>query len=134
MTLSDLSIRKPVFAWMLMLGLIVFGIISFLRIGISQLPDVDFPVINVQITWTGASPETMESAVVDVVEDAVMSVEGIRDVTSTCQEGLANITIEFEMSRNIDAALQEVDAQLTATQKQLPPDINPPVVTKSNPE
>ncbi len=117
-----------------MLGLIVFGLISFFRLGISQLPDVDFPVINVQITWTGASPETMESAVVDVVEDAVMSVEGIRDVTSTCQEGLANITIEFEMSRNIDAALQEVDAQLTSIEKQLPPDIDPPVVTKSNPE
>ena len=62
MTLSDLSIRRPVFAWMLMVGLLVFGALSFTKMGISQLPDVDFPVVNVRVTWVGASPETIEHA------------------------------------------------------------------------
>ncbi|MDE2293724.1 MAG: efflux RND transporter permease subunit, partial [Elusimicrobia bacterium] len=74
MTLSDLSIKNPVFAWMLMIGLMVFGWIGFSRMGVSQLPDVDFPVVNVQVTWEGAAPEVMETQVADVIEDAVMSV------------------------------------------------------------
>ena len=134
MTLSDLSIRKPVFAWMLMLGLIVFGLISFFRMGISQLPDVDFPVLTINVTWVGASPETMESAVADVVEDAVMSVEGIRSVTSACQEGLSTTSVEFDLSRNIDVALQDIQAKIAQAQKTLPTDIDPPIITKSNPE
>ena len=83
MTLSDIAIRRPVFAWMLMAGLIIFGLISASRMGISQLPDVDFPVISIKITYPGAAPEVVETNVVDILEDAVMSVEGVRSVTST---------------------------------------------------
>lgn len=134
MTLSDVSIRRPAFAWMLMIGLIVFGLISFRSMGVSRLPDVDFPVLNVSVTWVGASPQTMESAVADVVEGAVMSVEGIRNVTTMCQEGVANITVEFEIDRDIDVALQEVQTRLSQASRALPNTIDPPVVTKSNPE
>ena len=134
MAISDLSIKNPVFAWMLMAGLIVFGAIGFSRMGISQLPDVDFPVVTITVTWAGASPETMESAVADVLESSVMSVEGIRNVNSTSQEGLANITIELELNRNIDAAVQEIQTKIAQSQKSLPTDIDPPVVTKTNPE
>ncbi len=134
MTLSDISIRNNVFAWMLMAGLIIFGGISFFRMGISQLPDVDFPVLTITITWAGASPETMETAVSDILEDAVMSIEGIRNVSSISQEGLTNITIEFELNRDINSALQEVQSKILQAQRNLPGDIDPPVVTKSNPE
>jgi hydrophobe/amphiphile efflux-1 (HAE1) family protein len=134
MTLSDISIRKPVFAWMLMAGLIVFGSICFSRMGISQLPDVDFPVVTVSVTWTGASPESVESAVTDVIEDSVMSIEGIRSVSSTCQEGISNTTIEFDLSRNIDVALQEVQTKISQAARKLPDDIDPAVVKKSNPD
>ena len=134
MTLSDISIKNSVFAWMLMIGLIAFGAIGFSRMGISQLPDVDFPVLTINITWAGASPETMESAVADVVEDAVMSVEGVRNVTSKCQEGLSTITVEFDLNRDINVALQEVQTKIAQAQKNLPTDIDPPIVTKSNPE
>src|SRR5438477_1347480 len=82
MTLSDLAIKRPVFAWMLMIGLIVFGWISFNRMGIGLLPDVDMPVIQVQVTLEGAAPEVMETEVADVIEDAVMGVSGIREVSS----------------------------------------------------
>src|SRR5947209_5575372 len=120
MSLSDTSIKNPVFAWMLMIGLIVFGAIGFSRMGISQLPDVDFPVLSVAVTWEGASPEVMESAVTDIIEDAVMSVEGIRQVSSKSQEGLTTITIEFELNQDINVALQQVQTKIAQAQRNLP--------------
>ena len=134
MTLSDLSIRNPVFAWMLMGALIIFGGIGFMRLGVSQMPDVDFPVVNVSVTLEGAAPEIMESDVADVIEDAVANVEGIREVSSSSRQGLTNITIEFELGRNIDAALQDVQTKIAQAQRNLPREIDPPVVTKVNPE
>src|ERR1041384_5967205 len=92
MTLSDASIKNPVFAWMLMIGLMVFGAIGFSRMGVSQLPDVDFPVVTVTVTWENAAPEIMETQVADIIESAVASVEGIRDVYSTSQLGQTTIT------------------------------------------
>lgn len=134
MTLSDISIRNPVFAWMLMAALIIFGWIGFNRLGISQMPDVDFPVINVHLTLEGAAPAIMEADVADIVEDSVMNIDGIRNVTSVSRDGQADVTIEFELSRNIDAALQEVQTKIAQAQLRLPKNIDPPVVTKSNPE
>ena len=134
MTLSDVSIKNPVFAWMLMTGLIVFGWIGFHRMGISQLPDIDFPVVTVTVTWEDASPEIMETQVADPIEDSVMSVEGITDVYSTSQLGQSTITIEFNLSRNIDLALQDVQAHIAQAQKNLPQQIDPPIIQKTNPE
>ncbi|MBV9463067.1 MAG: efflux RND transporter permease subunit [Verrucomicrobiae bacterium] len=132
MTLSDLSIRRPVFAWMIMFGLIVFGAISFYRLGVSQMPDVDFPVLTVNVNWEGAAPEVMESTIVDPLEQSVMSVQGIRDVTSTIIQGQATITLEMDMDRDIDAALQEVNAKISAVR--LPLDVDKPTILKSNPD
>ena len=112
MTLSDVSIKNPVFAWMLMIGLIVFGWVGFNRMGVSQLPDVDFPIVTVTVTLEGAAPEIMETQVTDPIEDAVMSVQGIREVSSTSRQGLSTISIEFELSRDIDVALQEVQTKI----------------------
>src|SRR3954471_22480530 len=105
MTLSDASIKNPVFAWMLMIGLIAFGWIGFHRMGISQLPDVDFPVVTVTVTWENAAPEIMETQVADPIEDAVTSIEGIRTISSTSSLGQTQVTIEFDLGRNIDVAL-----------------------------
>ena len=134
MTLSDISIKNHVFAWMLMIGILVFGWIGFTQLGVSQLPDVDFPIVSVKITWEGAAPEVVETEVTDVVEDVLMSVEGIKEITSTSQQGSVNISVEFNLNRNIDSALQEVQSKLSQAQKNLPIDIDPPVVTKTNPE
>ncbi|MBP9127365.1 MAG: efflux RND transporter permease subunit, partial [Elusimicrobia bacterium] len=108
MTLSDLSIKNPVFAWMFMIGLIVFGALSYQKMGVSQLPDVDFPVLTVSIDWEGAAPEVMETEVTDVVEDAVMSVQGIREVSSTSRQGRSSVSLEFDLNKDVDVALQEV--------------------------
>ncbi len=134
MTLSDLSIRKPVFAWMLMISFLVIGGVAFQRLGVSQMPDVDFPTVTVNLTWEGAAPEVMENDVIDTVEDAVMSVEGIREVASASRQGAATVTIEFDLSRDIDAALQDVQTKIAQAQRTLPKDLDPPVVTKQNPE
>src|SRR5271156_5917639 len=81
-SLADLSIRRPVFAWMLMAALIIFGAIGLSRLGVSEQPDVDFPVLTINVSWSGASPEVMETEIVDRIEEQVLSIEGIRGVTS----------------------------------------------------
>ena len=134
MNLSDISIKNPVFAWMLMIGLMLFGFLSFKGMGVGQMPDVDFPVLSVDITWEGAAPEVMETDVVDIVEDAVMGVQGLREVSSSTKQGQASISIEFELDRDIDIALQEVQSKLSEAERRLPREIDPPVITKSNPE
>ena len=134
MNLSEISIRNPVFAWMLMAALILFGTISFLRMGVSEMPDVDFPVVAVHISLEGAAPEVMESDVIDIIEDAVMSIQGIRDVSSTARQGQATVVVEFELGRDIDVALQEVQTKIAQAARNLPKDIDPPIVTKTNPE
>jgi HAE1 family hydrophobic/amphiphilic exporter-1 len=134
MSLSELSINRQVFAWMLMFGLIIFGGICFQRMGISQMPDVNFPVVNIALTLDNAAPEFIETDVVDVIEDAVMGIEGLKSVVSTSSQGTANITCEFDLNRNIDVAMQEVQTRIAQASKQLPTKLYPPVVTKTNPE
>lgn len=134
MSLSEISIRRPVFAWMLMFGLIVFGAIGFKRMGISQMPDVNFPVVNISLELDNAAPEVMEMDVVDPIEDAVMGIEGLKNVTSTASQGTANITCEFELNHNIDVALSEVQDRITQARRKLPTQLYPPVITKTNPE
>lgn len=132
MQLSDISIKNPVFAWMLMIGLIVFGLISFNRMGLSQLPDVDFPTVQVTLTIPGAAPEVMETQVVDIVESALMTVEGVQKITSTSKSGTANVTAEFALNRNIDIALQDVQAKVAGAQRLLPEELDPPTISKTN--
>src|SRR5471030_1466060 len=115
-SISEISIRRPVFAWMLMTVLIVFGGISFMRMGISQLPDVDFPVVSVNIRLEGAAPEVIETEIVDIVEDALMSIQGVRSVTSNSENSEGTVTVEFELNRDIDLAVQDVQAKVAQIQ------------------
>jgi hydrophobe/amphiphile efflux-1 (HAE1) family protein len=119
---------------MLMGAIIIFGGIAFMGLGVSQLPDVDFPVVSVGLSLQGAAPEVMESQVVDVVEDAVMGIEGIRDVTSNSQQGSANVSIEFDLSKDIDVAVQEVQTRISQVQNVLPTALDAPTIRKTNPE
>jgi len=134
MTLSETSIKNPVFAWMLMSGLIIFGAISFMRMGISQLPDVDYPVVSVNIRLEGAAPAVIETSIVDIVESAVMSIQSIRSVTSESENSEGTVTIEFDLDRNIDLAVQDVQAKVSSILQKLPKQITAPTIRKSNPE
>ncbi len=132
MNLIDLSIKRPVFAWVLMFALIVFGAISLNRMGISQLPDVDFPIISVTFTYNGAAPEVVESELITPIEERLLSIEGIKEMRASAKQGSGQVTLEFDMNRNVDVALQEVQTALS--QLRLPPNIDPPIVKKQNPE
>lgn len=134
MNITEVCIRKPVFAWMLMAATIVFGAVAASRIGISQFPDVDFPTISVGIAWEGAAPEVVENDVIEVLEEAVMQVEGVRSITSSSRQGGGNITVELDLSRDVDLALQDVQTKVSQAQQRLPRDIDPPVISKTNPE
>jgi len=134
MSISEISIKRPVFAWMIMAALIIFGGISFMRMGISQLPDVDYPVVSVNIRLEGAAPEVIETSVVDIVEDAVMSIQSIRSVTSESENSEGTVTIEFDLNRDIDLAVQDVQAKVSSVLQRLPKQITAPTIRKSNPE
>lgn len=134
MSISELSIRRPVFAWMLMASLIIFGALSFTRMGISQLPDVDFPVVSINIRLEGAAPEVIETEIVDYVEDAVMGIEGVKNVTSRSENSEGTIVVEFDLNRPIDNAVSDVQAKLSQIQSKLPREVTAITVSKTNPD
>lgn len=132
MNLVALSIKRPVFAWILMSALIIFGAISANRLGISQLPDIDFPVLSVSVIYEGASPEIVESELIEPIEERLLGVEGIKQMRSTVRQGAGTVVLDLDISRNVDVALQEVQAALS--QLRMPVGIDPPIIRKTNPE
>jgi len=134
MNLTETCVKKPVLAWMLMTATVVFGLVAGTRIGISQFPDVDFPNISVSVVWEGAAPEVIENDIVEPLEEALAQTEGLRTITSSSRMGSAYITIELDLSRNVDLALQDVQTKVSQAARRLPRDIDPPVISKSNPE
>jgi hydrophobe/amphiphile efflux-1 (HAE1) family protein len=134
MKLTDISLRKPVFAWMIMLSFLIIGGWSLSRLGISEKPDIDFPIVNVSVEYQGASPEVMEVDVLDPLESVLLTVEGIKNMTSNARRGRGSVSLEFDLDRDIDIAVQEVISKIGQAQRRLPDGIDPPVVTKSNPE
>jgi HAE1 family hydrophobic/amphiphilic exporter-1 len=128
------SIKNPVFAWMLMVAMMLFGALAFRGMGVSQLPDVDIPNINISVNWEGASPTIIESDVVDTLESAVMSVEGVQSISTSIRRGNANITVEFALNRDLDKALNDVQSKVSQAMSRLPDDIDPPTVSKVNPD
>ena len=134
MNLSEAFIRRPVMTTLLMLAVLGFGIFAFTRLPVSDLPNVDFPTLSVTANLPGASPETMASSVATVLERQFTSIAGIDSMTSSSALGLTNITIQFNLDRNLDAAALDVQSAITAAQKLLPRDLpNPPTYKKVNP-
>jgi hydrophobe/amphiphile efflux-1 (HAE1) family protein len=130
MTLSDLSIRRPVFAWMLMFALMFFGTICFFKLGVSQLPEASPPQLTITVAWVGAAPEVMETQIINPIEQAVISSQGITDIESTMREGIANIELTFRTGMDVDACLQETNSKLRSVK--LPADVLPPTIDKHN--
>ena len=132
MNLIEISLRRPVFAWVLMFALILFGAISFKQLGVSQMPDVNFPILNISVSYPGAAPEVVESEIINLIEKRLLSVEGIKEMRSTAQQGSAQVNLEFAIDRNVDVALQEVQSALS--QIRFPSGVDPAIISKSNPE
>jgi HAE1 family hydrophobic/amphiphilic exporter-1 len=131
--LSGLAIRRPVFTTMVMLGLVTLGIFGFRRLPIDEFPEVDIPVVTVQTTYPGASPETVEREVTRRLEEAFNPIEGVDRITSNSLEGVSLVIIEFKLERDVDQAAQDVRAKIEAIRRNLPTDIDPPVVQKFDP-
>ena len=134
MNLSEIAIRKPVFAWMLMFGLMLFGYLNFRQMGVSQLPDVDFPNVSISVSLNGAAPEVIEMSIIEPIESGLTAVSGIKEISSSASPGRASVNVEFDIDKNIDVAIQEIQAKLGQIQRQLPKDADSPIVSKSNPE
>jgi multidrug efflux pump len=130
MKLSDLSIRRPVLASMLSIALVLFGVIGYFNLSVREFPDVDPPVISVQTFLPGANPQVVESAVTDILEEELSTVQGIRTLTSSSAEQFSNITIEFTLDRPVEDAAQDVRDKVSRVRGRLPDDIEEPVVSK----
>src|SRR5687768_1767844 len=131
--LSGLAIRRPVFTTMVMLGLIVLGIFAYRRLAIDQFPDVDIPVITVQTIYPGASAEVIEREVSRRMEESFNPVEGVDRITSISLEGVSQVIIEFDLGRDIDVAAQDIRTKIETIRRDLPLDIEPPLVQKLDP-
>ena len=130
----ELFIRRPVMTWLVMAGILVFGIFAYRLLPVSDLPNVDFPTIQVAASLPGASPDTMASAVATPLERQFSTIAGIDSMTSSSALGLTQITVQFSLERNIDAAAQDVQAAIAAAAPQLPPGMpTPPSYKKVNP-
>ena len=132
MSLSAISIKNPVFAWMFMFSLILFGVLGFLNLGINENPDVDYPSISISYEYEGATPEVVEKDVLEPVESVLVSMQGVKNMSSTAGRGQGRIELEFSLDKDVDFALQEVQTLLGRAQRQLPDTIETPTVTKSN--
>lgn len=128
--LADVCIRRPVFAVMLIAAMVVVGGVAFGHLGVDRLPSVDLPTINVRTSLPGASPEEVESQVSQVVEEAVNTIEGIDELRSISAQGQSIVIATFALSRDIDAAAQDVRDRVATIVRRLPDDAEPPVVSK----
>jgi len=134
MNISELCIRRPVMTTLVMLGILLFGIMGYRLLPVSDLPTVDFPTILVSASLPGASPETMASSVATPLERQFSTISGLDSMTSANILGYTNITLQFNLDRNIDAAAQDVQAAIVSAQRNLPPDMpTPPFYRKVNP-
>jgi HAE1 family hydrophobic/amphiphilic exporter-1 len=130
MFLSDTSVKKPVFATIITLALVFFGILGYQRVGIDLYPKVDFPVVTITTTLFGAAPEVMDTDVTDPIEEQVNTIEGVKHITSTSGYGFSQVVVEFELYRNIDSVVQDVRAKVDLAKRKLPTDIDPPIIDK----
>jgi multidrug efflux pump len=130
MKLSDISIHRPVFATVVSLLLIVLGVISFTRLPLRELPDIDPPVVSISTTYTGASAAVMETRVTKVLEDAVSGIEGVDTITSESENGTSRINIEFTLQRDIESAANDVRDAVSRNLDKLPDDAEAPQIRK----
>ncbi|MBM3790367.1 MAG: efflux RND transporter permease subunit, partial [Acidobacteria bacterium] len=133
MFLSDLSIKQPVFATMMMAGLVVLGMFSYRELSTDLFPNVDLPVVSVLTLYPGVAPETVETEVTRRIEEAVNPIEGVRHISSTTTEGVSSIVVEFELGTNIHTAAQDVRSKVAGLRRDFPEAVEEPVIQRLDP-
>ena len=133
MSLSTLSIKRPVFTIVINLLIVLFGILGFSYLGVREFPSIDPAVINVRTNYTGANADIIESQITEPLEKAINSIDGIRNITSSSNQGSSNITVEFKLEKNLEEAANDVRDKVSQAVRSLPQDIDaPPVVSKAD--
>ncbi|MBZ5496669.1 MAG: efflux RND transporter permease subunit [Acidobacteriia bacterium] len=133
MLLSDLSIKQPVFATMLMVGLVVLGIFSYKELSTDLFPNVDLPVVSVRTLYPGVSPETVETEVTKRIEEAINPIQGVRHISSVTSEGFSSVVAEFQLGTNIYSAAQDVRSKVSALRRDFPTGVEEPVIERLDP-
>ncbi|MDQ3193201.1 MAG: efflux RND transporter permease subunit [Bacteroidota bacterium] len=132
MNLPDISIRRPVLTIVLSITIVLFGIIGYSFLGVREYPSVDPPVITVTTSYTGANSDVMESQVTEVLEESINGIDGIKSLTSVSSDGRSSITVEFGLETDLEAAANDVRDKVSRVQRNLPPEADPPSVSKSD--
>ena len=130
MKLSDLSIKRPVFAAVISLLLVVLGIMAFMRLTVRELPNVDPPIVSVDVSYPGASAAVVETRITQILEDALAGIEGIRTIESRSRNGRSDVTIEFNLNRDIEAAANDVRDAISRVMDRMPIEADPPEISK----
>jgi multidrug efflux pump len=131
-SLSTISIRRPVLAIVMSLVIVLFGSIGISLLGVREFPSVDPPIINVRTTYVGANADVIEAQITEPLEEAINGIAGIKSLTSTSNDGTSNITVEFDVGADLEAAANDVRDKVSGAQRNLPPDTDPPVVSKAD--
>lgn len=132
MSLSNISIERPVLATVMSITIILFGVIGFTYLGVREYPSVDPPIITVSTNYTGANAEVIESQITEPLEESINGIAGIRTLTSVSREGRSTITVEFNLSEDLEAAANDVRDRVSRAQSALPPDVENPIVRKAD--
>src|SRR5512139_2815983 len=131
MWLSDTSVRRPVLSMVMSLLLMAFGALSFRNLPLRELPDVDPPIVSVETTYICASAAVVENRVTKPIEDRLAGLEGIHKIVSESSEGISRITVEFELSRDIDSAANDVRDRVSQSRDDIPDDADAPEIYKA---
>ncbi|WOH37452.1 efflux RND transporter permease subunit [Thalassotalea fonticola] len=132
MVLSDLSVKRPVFATVLNLLIVTFGIVAFLLLPLREYPDIDKPVVSVSTSYPGASAAIVETKITQVLEDKISGIEGVKNIKSNSRDGQSRISIEFNVERDVDSAANDVRDKISSELRRLPDQADPPEVKKAN--
>src|SRR5438093_90100 len=132
--LSELCVRRPVFATMLVMSLVVLGLFSFRDLGVDLFPRADPATVNVSLALPGASPDEISSSVIEPMEEAISGVSGIDEISARISEGKGNVTVRFVLERDLNDAVNDVREKVAGAIKSVPPELLPPVITKVDPD
>ena len=134
MWISSTSIRQPVFTTMVISAIVVFGLVAYNGLGVDLFPKVDFPVVTVTTILPGADPETVETDVTERLEESLNTISGIKSLRSQSSESVSIVIVEFELERDVDEAAQDVRDKVSNIRRDLPDDVEPPIIQKMDPD
>ena len=132
MNISELSIRRPVLATVMTVIILLFGVIGYFYLGVREYPSVDNPIISVQCSYAGANADVIENQITEPLEQNINGIPGIRSLTSVSQQGSSRITVEFDLSVDLETAANDVRDKVSRAQRYLPRDCDPPTVSKAD--